>query len=115
MQHPKQSIISKRLFGSGVKMTNLPLNKFKLIAKNRGFKDYENKSKDDLIKILGEPKTKISLSKKRIKKIREKFNELRDEFSELKVREIRRNLFEIKNKKNSSTSKTKEIEKIFLN
>ena len=85
------------------------------MQKIKAFTDYENKSKDDLIKILGEPKTKISLSKKRIKKIREKFNELRDGFSKLKIKEIRRNLFEIKNKKNSSTSKTKEIEKIFLN
>ena len=31
-------------------MINLSLNKLKLIAKSRGIKDYENKSKDDLIK-----------------------------------------------------------------
>ena len=59
-------------------MINLLLNELKLIAKNRHIKDYESKSEDDLIKILSEPKIKISLSKKRIKKIREEFNELRD-------------------------------------
>ena len=31
-------------------MINLSLNKLKLIGKSRGIKDYENKSKDDLIK-----------------------------------------------------------------
>ena len=59
-------------------MINLLLNELKLIAKNSDIKDYESKSADDLIKILSEPKIKISLSKKRIKKIREEFNELRD-------------------------------------
>ena len=59
-------------------MINLLLKELKLIAKNSDIKDYESKSADDLIKILSEPKIKISLSKKRIKKIREEFNELRD-------------------------------------
>ena len=41
------------------------LGELKLIAKNNGIKDYKNKSKDDLIKILSEPKTKISFLKNR--------------------------------------------------
>ena len=41
------------------------LDELKLIAKNNGIKDYKNKSKDDLIKILSEPKTKISFLKNR--------------------------------------------------
>ena len=47
-------------------MLNLTLNELKLVAKRRSIKDYENKSEDDLIKILSEPKTKTkrSLSKK---------------------------------------------------
>ena len=49
-------------------MIDLSLNKLKLIAKNRGIKDYKNKSEDDLIKILSEPKAKISLSKKTSRK-----------------------------------------------
>ena len=42
-------------------MINLSLNK-------RNIKYYENKSEDDLIKILSKPKPKISLSKKKKKK-----------------------------------------------
>ena len=62
-------------------MIILSLDEVKLIAKNRDIKDYENKFEDDLIKILTEPKTKINLSKKRIKYIREDFNKLRHMFS----------------------------------
>ena len=51
-------------------MLNLSLDTLKHIVKSRGIKDYENKSEDDLIKILSEPKIKISLSKKKIKDIR---------------------------------------------
>ena len=61
-------------------MLNLALNELKLVAKSRGIKDYENKSEDDLIKILSEPKTKTSLSKKKIKDFRKDFNKLRDTF-----------------------------------
>ena len=39
-------------------MLNLTLNELKLVAKNRGIKDYENKSEDNLMKILSEPKKK---------------------------------------------------------
>ena len=37
-------------------MLNLTLNELKLVAKNRGIKDYENKYEDNLMKILSEPK-----------------------------------------------------------
>ena len=50
------------------------------------------------MKILSEPKPKISLFKKRIKKVREKFNELRDRFSKPEIKEIRRNIYNIKKK-----------------
>ena len=61
-------------------MIILSLDELKLIAKDRGIKDYENKSEDDLIKILSEPRTKLKLSEKRIKDIREDFNKLRHIF-----------------------------------
>ena len=48
-------------------MINLPLNELKLIAKSRSFKEYKNKSLEDLIKILSKPKPKIK--QKRSKKI----------------------------------------------
>ena len=65
---------------------------------------------DNVLKVLSEPKTKTSLSKKRIKGIRKDFNKLRDRFLKPKIKEIRRNLYEIENKKNLSESKIKEIE-----
>ena len=37
-------------------MINLSPNELKLIAKSTGVKNYESKSDDDSIKILGEPK-----------------------------------------------------------
>ena len=38
-------------------MINLSLNELKLIAQIRNISDYENKSKEDLIKALSEPKS----------------------------------------------------------
>ena len=43
-------------------MLNLSLIELKLLAKSRSIKGYENKSEDDLIKILSELKTIINLS-----------------------------------------------------
>ena len=63
-------------------MINLLLNYLKIIGKNRGIKDYKNKSKDELTKILSEPEPKTS-----IEKIRKKFNESRDRFFKSKIRD----------------------------
>ena len=57
------------------KVISLSLNELKLFAESRGIKGYENKSEDELIKILSETKPKINLPKKKIEKIREKVNE----------------------------------------
>ena len=46
----------------------------------------------------------------RLKEIRKKFNELRDRFSMSQMKGIRKNLHDIKNQKNLSTQKIKEIE-----
>ena len=92
-------------------MLNLSLNELKLVAKSRGIKDFENKSEDDLIKILSEPKTKTSLSKKKIRDIRKDFNKSRYKFSKSKIKKIRKNLYNIKNQKNLFKSKIKRIEK----
>ena len=63
-------------------MINLSINKLKLTAKRRNIKNFKNKSENDLIKILSEPKPKINLSKRKIKKIKKDFSELRCNFSE---------------------------------
>ena len=92
-------------------MIILSLDELKLIARKRGIKDYENKSEDDLIKILSEPKTKINFSKKRIEDIRKDFNKSRHMFSGSKIKQIRKNLYNIKNLRYLSRSKIKEIER----
>ena len=73
-----------------MKMINLCLEELKVIAKLRKVKDYKNKFKGELTKILNKPKPKID-----IEKIRKKFNESRDRFYKSKIKEIRRNLYEI--------------------
>ena len=92
-------------------MINVSLNKLKLIEKNRGMKGYKSMSKDELIKILSKADAKITFSKIRIKKIRKEINKLRDIFSEPKIKVIRRSIYEIENRKNLHTRKTKEIKK----
>ena len=48
-------------------MRNLSLDERKLIAKNRNIQDYKNKSQEDLIKILSEAKSKMSITKNKLK------------------------------------------------
>ena len=75
-------------------------------------------SKDELWRSLSPSKpvkkgikTKTSFSKERIEKSRKEFNESGYKFSKLKIKEIRKNLYEIENKKNHSEYKIKEIER----
>ena len=86
-------------------MLNLSLNELKLIAKGRGIKGYKSMSKERLLSALNESKSVKSendFDDERLKTIREKFNKSRDKFLKPKIKEIRRNLYEIKNKKNLS-------------
>ena len=91
-------------------MINLSLDELKLIAKSRSVKDYENKSEEDLIKILSEAKPKIGLSKKKIKVIKKDFSKLRHSFSNSKI-EFRKSLYDLKTQRNLSAAEIKEIEK----
>ena len=92
----------------------MSLNELKLIAKSRSVKDYKNKSEEDLIKILSEPKPKINLSKKKIKEVKKDFSKLRYGFSKSKINEFRRSLYNIKTLKNLSAPEIKETEKVVL-
>ena len=58
-------------------MISPSLNKFKLIPKSRDITDHIEKSEEDLIKILSEPKPKINLPKKKIKEIEKDFTKLK--------------------------------------
>ena len=95
-------------------MINLSIDELKLVSKNRGIKDYENKSEEDLIKIHSEPKPKISISKNKIKEIKKKFSELRHMFSKSKINKFRKSLYEIKNHRNLSTPEIRETEKSLI-
>ena len=59
-------------------------------------------------------KSKKNLDNAKIKKARGDFNKLRETFLKPKIKENRKNLYEIENKKNLSESKIKEIEKNLL-
>ena len=92
-------------------MINLSLDKLKLVAKNRNIKGHENKSEEDLIKILSDPKPKISISKKKLKEIEKDFRELRQKFSKEEIDKFRKSFYNIKNHKNLYISEIKEAEK----
>ena len=66
-------------------MINLSLDELKLVAKNRNIKDYEYKSKKDLIKVLSELKPKRKIDKKKLEEIRKIFYELRHKFSKKEI------------------------------
>ena len=95
-------------------MTNLSLNELKLISKRRDIKDQKGKSEEDLIKILSDPKQKISLSENKIKEIKKDFSELRHRFSKSKINEFRRCLYKIKKQK-TFLHQQKRLRSIFLN
>ena len=92
-------------------MISLSLNELKLVAKSKGIKDHKNKFENKLIKTLSEPKLKTCISKTKIKKFSEKINELKDKVSKPEIKEIRRNIYNVKKQKNLSAQKIKEIEK----
>ena len=92
-------------------MINLSLDELKLIAQNRSIKGYENKSEEDLIKILSEPKPKISITKKKLKEIKKFFSKLRHKFPKDEIDKFRKMFYNIKNHKNLYTSEIKEAEK----
>ena len=99
-------------------MLNLSLNERNQIAKMRRTEGCKSMSTERFLSALDESEcnsiessgSRNNFNNARIKKIREDFNKLRDRFLKPKIEEIRRNLYEIENKKNLSKSKIKEIE-----
>ena len=92
-------------------MINLSLDELKLIAKNTNIEGYKNKSEEDLIKILSEPKPKIRIIKKKLKEIEKDFRELRHKFSKEEIDKFRKSFYNIKNHKNLYASEIREAEK----
>ena len=83
-------------------------------SESRSVKDYKNKSEEDLIKLLSKPKPKTSISKKKIKEIKNDFSELRHRFSISKINNFRKSFYEIKNQINFSAPEMRETEKSLI-
>ena len=84
-----------------------------LVPKSRDIKGYKSMSKEKLLSAFGESESAGSgnnFNNARTKKIRKDFNKLRNRYLKLKIKEIRRNLYEIECEKNLSKSETKEME-----
>ena len=117
---------------SNIRIINLSLEELRLIAQIRNISDYENKSKEDLIKALSEPKPEtpkpdtkpkpkpkpepepkieVKVNKKRLEKIRKDFDELRHKFSKKEIKEYRKAFYNVKNYKNLCISEIKEAGK----
>ena len=116
-------------------MINLSLDKLRLIVQIRNISNYKNKSKEDLIKALSEPKPKpqtpkpepklqtpkpkpkpepkieVKVNKKRLEKIRKDFDELRHKFSKKEIDRYRKAFYNVKNYKNLSISEIKKAGK----
>ena len=67
---------------------NPSFNELKLIAQYRNISNYENKSKEELIKALSKPKLKLEIKKNKLKEIKEDFYNLRHKFSKKEVDSI---------------------------
>ena len=81
----------------------------KLIARNRRINGSRTMSKERLLSPLNEPvsvKSEKNFDDVRIKKSRKDFNELRDRFLKSRIKQIRRNLYEIE-KRQSFDAKDK--------
>ena len=105
-------------------MIILSLDELRLIAQIRNISDYENKSKEDLIKVLNEPKpkpetkpitetkpkreTKITINKKKLEEIKKDFNELRHKFSKKERDNYRKSFYNIKKIQTSFHIRNKE-------
>ena len=125
-------------------MINLSFDELRLIAQIRNISDYENKSKEDLIKALSEtkpetpklktpklissklkisklkipkpkPRPKIRVNTKKLKKLRQDFDELRHKFDKKEIDRYRKAFYDVKNYENLSISKIKRASKILLN
>ena len=66
-----------------ITIINFSLDEFKLIARGRNIRDYENKSEKDLVRALRKPK--IRVNKKMLEEIRKDFYELGHKFSKREI------------------------------
>ena len=100
-------------------MIDLSFDELSLIAQSRNVSNYQNKSKENLIKALSEPEIKpkprperkAETKPKRESKFRKDFDELRHKFSKKEIKEYRKAFYNVKNYKIFSISGIKEAGK----
>ena len=111
IQKKKFIAINIKKSGFTIHMINLSLDELKLVAESRNIRDYENKSKKDLIKAFSEPKPKIKIDIKKLEEIRKYFDELRHKFSKKEIEKYRKAFYDIENYKYLFTSEIKKAKK----
>ena len=94
-------------------MINLSLNRLRLIPQYRNISDYENKSKEDLIKALSKRKPKLGINKKKVEEVRKYFYKLRHKFPKKQADKYRKVFYDIKNCTHLSEPEIEEIRKNF--
>ena len=77
--------------------------------------DYENKSKEDLIKAISGPKPKLGIKKNKLKEVKKGFYNLRKKSSKKEVDEYRKVFYDIKNYRYLSKPEIEETRKFLMN
>ena len=95
-------------------MLNLSLKELKAMAKIRGIKSYESMSEDKLLSAIKASESEKNFHKTRTEKIREELKKLAHKFSKSEIKEIRKSIYEIENKKDISALRKKEIKENLL-
>ena len=97
-------------------MVSLSLSELKTIAKTRGIKGYKRMSEERTLSVLNETdsvkESEKNFDDARIEKIKKDFNKLRDRLSKSKIKEIRKDLYRIRNKKIFPHKKLKRLKKV---
>ena len=104
MRQPSKKQIYKQIFFVyNIKVLNVSLDKLNAIAKIRGIKGYKSMSEERLLNSINElesmKESEINFDDARIEMIKNDFSKLRDRLYKPKIKDIRKDLYRIENKK----------------
>ena len=104
MRQPSKKQIYKQIFFVyNIKVLNVSLDKLNAIAKIRGIKGYKSTSEERLLNSINElesmKESEINFDDARIEMIKDDFSKLRDRLYKTKIKDIRKDLYRIENKK----------------
>ena len=92
---------------------NLSLNELKLIAGYRIISGYENKSAEDLIKVLRGSRSRLGIKRNKLEEIKEDFYNLKHKFFKKDKDKYMKLFYDIKNYRHLSELEIEEIRKRF--